>query len=102
MNEPRQTLDFQLTPQVPDINLDDVTLPAKIVAPDSIKDKIARQHIAGVAHEQFKQFILFGRQLDGSATTTGLTRTGVKFQVRKPEDLGLRRCSPSQQCTDSC
>ena len=46
------SLSFQLLAQVANIHLDDIALTTKVISPDTIKDHIASEHLAGVTQEE--------------------------------------------------
>src|SRR5258705_5504031 len=68
---------FELLAQIAHIDLDNVALAAEVVAPDAIIDHLAREHLLRMAHEQLKQLILFGGQLDPPAAYVRLVRGGI-------------------------
>src|SRR5690606_7756298 len=48
MNQAAFVLMFRLLPQVPYIHLNNVTLPAKVIAPHTVKNNVARQDLAWI------------------------------------------------------
>jgi hypothetical protein len=52
-----------------------------LVAPNALKELLAGEDLAGVAHEQQEQLVLAGGQLDGVAVALHLPRAWVDHQV---------------------
>src|SRR5258708_11604046 len=102
MQQPRLALGFGFLAQVTHINLNDVALAAKVVVPDAIKDQIAGQDLAWIAHEQFEQFILFSRQVNWTLRTQRTMSSSVQFEIANVQDFGPRcRQSAPAKSTDT-
>jgi hypothetical protein len=52
VDQARFVIGFRLLPKVANIDLNDVTLAAKVIPPDTIVDDLACQDLPGVAQEK--------------------------------------------------
>ena len=82
----------QLLAQVADVELDDVTAAAEVVAPDPIQNLRLGQHHLRVAHQEAEQLELGGGQVDDLVAPLNLVRVLVHAQVA---DNQARAARPS-------
>ena len=77
---------------------------AEVVAPHALVDERARQHLAGVAHEQLEQVGLGRRQLETAPSTARVHRPEVEREVAEAEHrarlLGLRASQKRPQASE--
>src|SRR5829696_7898779 len=88
---------FGLAAEVADVDVERVRGEAEVVAPDALEDDRARQHLAGVEHEQLEQVELGARELDAVSASPDLTRLGIELEVREAQDTVDRRGAAAQQ-----
>ena len=61
---------------------------AEVVAPDTLVDQRAWQHLARVAHEQLEEVRLGRRQLEAAAGPSGVHRPQVEREVGEAQHVG--------------
>src|SRR2546421_5989341 len=66
MDEPLLLFALGLAPQIADIDVERVRRMAEVVAPDSLVDERAREHLTRIAHEELEEMRLRRRQLDAA------------------------------------
>ena len=80
---------FELFAQTADVDVDRADIAAVIVAPDRIKQRLARIDAVRVAHEQLDQVEFLLRQIDEAAIVIGVARTAVDGDVIARKHVGL-------------
>ncbi|MCY1432408.1 hypothetical protein D9M71_484060 [compost metagenome] len=63
------------------MHIDQVGAGVEVVAPDLFENHHARQHLAGIAHQEFKQLVLGGQQVEGLFAPARLVADQVQLQV---------------------
>ena len=86
---------FQLLPQPHDVRIDGARVGIEIIAPNRIKDHVARDNPAGMPQKVRKQVVLQARQLDLHALLGDDAPRQVNFDVSKRAVLGALAC-PSE------
>src|SRR5512139_1866290 len=81
VQEPLLISNFKLLAQIAHVDFDDVALTAKVVAPHAVKDHIASEHLARVAHEELKQLVFLGCKGDNALAAHGLASASVEREV---------------------
>ncbi len=97
-------LGLRLAPEIADVDVERVRGVAEVVAPDSLVDERARQHLARVPHEQLEQVGLRRGQLEAAAATAGVHRAEIEAQVGEAQNgarlLGLRAAQQRPQARE--
>src|SRR5204862_7276098 len=97
LNQPRSAAGFRLAPQIPDIDVERVRARAEVVAPHAPEDEAARQHLARVAEEQFKQRELGSRELDRLGPARHFACAEIELEVGEAQDACVRLGCSSQE-----
>src|SRR5712671_253869 len=71
VDEPLLLFAFGLAPQIADVDVERVRRMTEVVAPDSLVDEGAREHLTRIAHEELEEVRLRRRQLDAAAVAPG-------------------------------
>ena len=71
---------LDLDTQTADIHVHDLKLADIMVAPDHLKQLIARERLADVLHKRFQKAVFNLRQLDFDAVFQHLARTQVELE----------------------
>src|SRR5437016_2339482 len=97
-----------LLPQVADVELDHMGLPAEVIVPDPVEDLSLGQHPARVAHEEAQQLELRRGQLDQlpprrtSRASSSMVRSPTTSSVSLRERaIPARRSSPRSRASTS-
>ena len=85
----------ELAAQVADVDLDDVRARVVVVAPDAVEDLLARQHLAGVAHEVREQVELLRREVHRRPVAGHRAAQQVELDVRGAQSAWSR---PAPAC----
>src|ERR1700754_1778286 len=78
LRDPERPVD--LVAQVADVDVDDVRAVLVVVVPGVLEQLVARQHLAGVAHERLQQLELLGGQVDLVVAPPDPARRRVELQ----------------------
>src|SRR5438067_413101 len=92
---------IDLTPQIADIDIDDVGIAEEIEVPDVLGDLRAGEYVPGMAHEIFQESELPRAQLDQAPATADLTPGGVHGEVAEAQDRTHLQGRPAQQGTEA-
>src|ERR1700754_3631396 len=86
-----------LPAQPANVYVDHVGARVEMETPDMLEDHRARQYLAGMAHEEFKQAILGGLQRQLLAAAVRRMGNKVQFQVSHAQHAARLRLAPAQQ-----
>src|SRR5262245_27794604 len=100
MDESTLAAYFELSPQLPDANVERVRFRAEVEPPHAREDERARQHLARVAQEQLEQRELGQRQLEPFAAPNDFVRGGIEGEIRESQDVGPDPALAAQEPAD--
>src|SRR5262249_13504517 len=81
VHETRLPGGLRLAAQVADVDLQRVRGGPEVIPPHPVEDRRAREHLAGMAHEQFEHQELGAGQLEPTLAATHLVRDGIELEV---------------------
>src|SRR5262245_18510456 len=87
MDQARVALTLRLAPEIPDVDVERVRRMAEVVAPDTLVDERAGQHLTGVAHEQLEEVRLGRRQLEAAPAAARVHRAQIEREVGETEHV---------------
>jgi flagellin-specific chaperone FliS len=77
----------ELATQIVDVDVDDVRENIAVHPPDIFDNAGARNRLAGMTQQVFKERVLFGTQINGAAGATHFVRNAIDFEVFEGEDV---------------
>src|SRR5262245_51555078 len=91
---------FDLSSQMPDVNVERVGGPGQVEAPDEAEELVARQNLARVRQEELEQRELRDGELDGEPGIDDFARCRVEREVGKAKNLGPGRSLAAEECAE--
>jgi hypothetical protein len=101
VDEARLSGGFDLSSQMPDVNVERIGCAGEVEAPDVTEDCGAREDLSRVGEKELEQPELRQGELDRTPRIDDLACSRVEQKIGEPENIGPRRAFAAEKCAEA-